>query len=102
MTDFVTEKQFLRARKIIRRLMYKNTMEEPPSDMPYMNFGKNGNEPVIGVEGHKMLYIKIPSFRIEEGDLEQIRELDCIKERDKIHLTERGFQIYVYNEEEKQ
>jgi len=100
MTKFVTEKQFLRARKIIRRLMYKNTMENAPEDMPYLSFGGEGNQPVIGVEGHKMLYIEIPSFRVDKGDLQRLRDLDCIKERDDISVSERGFKIYVEGEVE--
>jgi len=41
MTNFVTDRQFRRARKIVRKLLYKNTMQvdqEYPNDFGHLNY----------------------------------------------------------------
>lgn len=97
MTNYATPQQFSRAGKILRKLMYKNTLpqEEKPRNLPYFNYSGGGSEPSIGVEGRKMVYIQIQSYMIRPGDIEKIRGLEEVKERDEIYLTEDGFQMYV-------
>jgi hypothetical protein len=100
--NFVNDKQFKRAGKILRKLMYKNTMkhEDRPEGLPYFNYRGGGSEPVIGVEGHKMLYIEIPSFSVRPVEIENIRAIEEIKERDDIVFSEDGFKLYIEREKE--
>lgn len=101
--NFVTDKQFKRAGKILRKLMYKNTMkqEDRPEGLPYFNYKNAGSEPTIGVEGHKMAYIEIKSFSVEPDHIENIRAIEEIKERDTIRFREEGFKLYVNPEKEE-
>jgi len=101
MGDFAAPRQFERAGKILRKLMYKNTMsqEDRPEDIPYFNYSSAGTEPVIGVEGHQMVYIEIPQFRMYPDDVDSIRSIDEIKDRDTMSFSEDGFKLYINTEE---
>lgn len=69
MSDFVTEEQFLRARKILRKLMYQNTYSENNELPDFGIYNYDDRNEVIGVEGHKQLKINIPRFSVNEGDI---------------------------------
>lgn len=101
--SFASAEQFERAGKIVRHLMYQNTLpqEEKSGKVPYFNYKGGGTEPVIGVEGHKMVYISIPSFSVRPENLEGIRDLPPIKERDSIVFSEDGFNLYVEAEKDE-
>jgi len=97
MSDYATDEQFARAGRILRKLMYKNTLpsEETPENIPYFNYSGGGTEPTIGVEGHNMVYIRIPVYRVAPDRIEAIRNIEEIKERDDMFFDEDGFQLYV-------
>lgn len=101
MTNFATDEQFARAGRILRKLMYKNTMkpEEKPEGLPYFNYKGGATEPTIGVEGHKMVYIQTGSYMVEPEEIQAIKDIEEIKERDSILFEEDGFKLYVNPEE---
>lgn len=101
MTDYATDEQFARAGRILRKLMYKNTMnpEERPESLPYFNYKSGGSEPTIGVEGHNMVYIQIGSYMVKPEEIERIRDIEEIKERDSMIFKQEGFKLYVNTEE---
>lgn len=104
MTNFATDKQFSRAGRILRKLMYKNTMkpENKPENLPYFNYKGGGSEPSIGVEGHKKVYIELGRYTVRPEEIEAIRNIGEIKERDEILFSENRFKLYVNSPEMKE
>jgi len=101
MTNYATDEQFARAGRILRKLMYKNTMKqkEQPEGLPYFNYKSGGSEPTIGVEGHNTVYIQIGSYMVKPEEIQRIKDIEEIKERDTILFKEDGFKLYVNSEE---
>lgn len=88
MIDFVTEEQFLRARKILRKIAYRRTLDKKTGI--YGRFGRNFEDGYIDVEGHKVLKIYFTKFHATPEELSKLREIEEIKERDKIIVRSGG------------
>ncbi len=99
--DFVTPHQFIRARKIIRRLMYRKTHDEWKDSI-----GKYGTfeDFTLEIEGHRLLKLTLFPFHIQPPQLGNIPSIPNLKEEDSITISEAGLVIYLrpHLEEEKE
>lgn len=97
--EFVTERQFKRARKMIRRMMYRRTLDDEGGKYGNLGFAPEG-EPIIGIEGVQNLYIQIPEFyRITEEHLRKIKRMPEFESQDSVWLSEDGMRIDIQSKE---
>lgn len=89
--EFVTDEQMVRAKEVVRKLLYRKTMDDVKGIDEIEKFGCLYDYNIF-FEGWDCVVIEIERFSM---DIEEIQELTKIEEIDSISLINGRLRIYI-------